>query len=99
MNFYDQTSEQVVINLGSNAVEGHSLISLKSNADKFGYNTLTQKKKRSIISKIADALKEPMLIILLFGFMITFGANLGKQLKNGNYLVALLDMKNLKANL
>ena len=79
MNFYDQTSEQVVINLGSNAVEGHSLISLKSNADKFGYNTLTQKKKRSIISKIADALKEPMLIILLFGFVLALSPVLRRR--------------------
>ncbi|MBQ3596716.1 MAG: calcium-translocating P-type ATPase, PMCA-type [Clostridia bacterium] len=83
MDFYTQSVEKTLTAVNSNATNGLDYSALKQNADKYGYNSLTQKKKKSFFKKVIDALKEPMLIILLFGFAITFGANLGKYLKTG----------------
>ena len=83
MDFYTQSVEKTLTAVNSNATNGLDYSALKQNADKYGYNSLTQKEKKSFFKKVIDALKEPMLIILLFGFAITFGANLGKYLKTG----------------
>ena len=84
MNFYNQTTSQSVKMLNSNAINGLTESGLKSNSQKYGYNVLNEKKKKSIFVRILDALKEPMLIILLFGFFIALGANVGKYLKTGS---------------
>ena len=83
MNFYDVSREKTLSTLNSNAISGLSLSALKKNSQRFGYNELSEKKKKGIFSRVADAVKEPMLLILLFGFFITFGVNLGKFLKSG----------------
>lgn len=51
---------------------------------RFGENRLTPKAPKSFAAKVIDAIKEPMLLILLFGFVITLGANIGKQIKTGD---------------
>lgn len=84
MSFYNQTSSQTASILGSNLINGLSVNSLKSNTQKYGYNVLSEKKKKSLLARILDALKEPMLLILLFGFFIALGANIGKYLKTGS---------------
>ncbi len=83
MNFYDQTISHSIKRLNSDKYKGLSKNSLEENRKTFGENVITEKKSRSIFGRIADALKEPMLLILLFGFVITFGANLGKYIKSG----------------
>lgn len=84
MNFHSQSAVLVAKEFNSDVNNGLSSDSLRLNANKYGYNVITKKKNRSMFSRICDAIKEPMLIILLFGFFITFGVNLGKQLKNGS---------------
>lgn len=54
------------------------------NLKRYGRNTLEKKKKKSLISRIFASLTEPMLLILVFSLIITFGANLGKFLKSGD---------------
>ena len=83
MNFYDKSIEYTVNALSSDKNRGLSDSALKNSRLKHGVNALTKKQKRKFIFKVFDALKEPMLIILLFGFVITFGTNLGKFLKTG----------------
>lgn len=83
MNFYDQTKQSVLQNFNSDLKSGLSKQGLKTNVERFGYNTLTEKKQKSLMGRIGEALKEPMLLILLFGFMVAFGANLGKFIKTG----------------
>lgn len=83
MNFYDVSREKTLSALDSDATKGLSLLALKKNSQRFGYNSLTEKKQKSLLSRMADALKEPMLLILMFGFFITLGVNLGKYLKSG----------------
>ncbi|MBR2870751.1 MAG: calcium-translocating P-type ATPase, PMCA-type [Clostridia bacterium] len=83
MNFYDKPINQVISSLNSDQKNGLSRESLTLNSQKYGYNSLSKAKKTSLIKRIGNALKEPMLLILLFGFMIAFGANLGKFIKSG----------------
>ncbi len=52
-------------------------------SNKYGANSLTKKKKRTFFSRLIDAFKEPMLLILLFGFVLAFGTGLGKFFKTG----------------
>ncbi len=84
MYFYDKTQQEVLKEVNSSDSKGLSQSSLKSNVERYGYNALTEKKKRGVIKRIGDAIKEPMLLILLFGFIVAFGANLGKFIKTGD---------------
>ena len=83
MAFHDRPIWYALKEFNSNATVGLTSKIAKNNAQKFGSNAITQRKKRNLFSKIFDALKEPMLIILLFGLALTFGTNLGKFLKTG----------------
>lgn len=83
MNFYDCSIEKTIQSLGSDKNNGLNGFSYRENSQKYGFNSLTPKKKRSIFKRIGDAIKEPMLLILIFGFIIAFGANVGKYFKTG----------------
>jgi len=50
----------------------------------YGKNVLTKRKKKGFFSKLFSALLEPMLVILIFAFVIAFGTNLGKYIKSGD---------------
>ena len=81
MHFYDKSQQEVLKEFNSSDANGLTKAGIQRNVELYGYNTLTEKKKRGFISRIGDAMKEPMLLILLFGFIIAFGANLGKYIK------------------
>ncbi|MCQ2387167.1 MAG: calcium-translocating P-type ATPase, PMCA-type [Clostridia bacterium] len=83
MEFYSKSVENTLTILGVNKVKGLSSERAKENLNKYGLNQLTKQKEKSLLAKIFDSLKEPMLIILMFSFTIAFGANLGKYLKTG----------------
>lgn len=53
------------------------------NANLYGKNLLKAKKEKSLLSRILEALCEPMMLILIFSLLITFGTNLGRFLKGG----------------
>ncbi len=55
-----------------------------SSIKNYGTNTITQKRGKSFIRKVLDALCDPMIIILEFALIITLGINIGKQIKGGN---------------
>jgi len=84
MHFFNQPVKSVLDNFSVNEKRGLSYEMVKQNTAKFGQNLLTQKKKKGFFARVLDAVKEPMLIILLFGFCIALGANIGKQLKTGD---------------
>lgn len=83
MSYHDKSIEYTVKALDSNLSQGLTLSAVKSGYSKYGKNVLSKKKKRSFFSKITEALSEPMLIILLFSFVIAFGVEIGKLLKTG----------------
>ncbi len=84
MDYYRKTSDAAIHEFDSDMKSGLTEKQVEINRLKYGKNSITGKKKKSIFAKIADAVKEPMLIILLFGFFIALGANIGKELKSGD---------------
>lgn len=83
MEFYDKSAEYAVKSLKSNINFGLTPAQVGERLNKFGFNKLTGEKKRGFFTRLLSALKEPMLLILTFGLIIAFGANLGKLLKTG----------------
>ena len=83
MNFYDKDLDQIIVSLNSDKNLGLGKNEQIKNVQKFGRNVLTMQKKLSFFNRLINAIKEPMLVILLFGFIITFGSALGKFFKTG----------------
>lgn len=83
MNFYANTIDYAVNFFNSDKDSGLSTQAIKENTQKYGVNSLTKAKKKSFFSKLISALSEPMMLILLFGFIIAFGTKLGTYIKTG----------------
>lgn len=83
MNYHAKSAAEVLKELGTTE-KGLSVGEVSARRIKFGANELTTKAEKSFIKRVISALKEPMLVILLFGFCITFFANVGKHLKTGD---------------
>lgn len=83
MHVHNLTANQVLGHYNVNINKGLSESQVQQNVIKYGKNMLTPKKKAGIFSKILDCLKEPMLLILAFGLILTLGTNLGKFFKTG----------------
>lgn len=83
MEYYSKTAEFAARQFGSDTVRGLTSARAEKNKTKFGDNRLSRKKKRGLLRRTAEALKEPMLIILIFGFIIAFGTALGGYIKTG----------------
>ncbi|MBE5733644.1 MAG: calcium-translocating P-type ATPase, PMCA-type [Clostridiales bacterium] len=83
MTFHDLTVQAVLTKLNVDKNTGLTETGVKKSCEKYGNNTLSKGKKRGFFRRVVDALKEPMLIILCFGFMIAFGTGLGKYFKTG----------------
>ncbi len=83
MTFHAKPFAVALSTLNSDEYNGLSRENLDKNRTKYGINSLTKAKKQGFFSRFFNALKEPMLIILLFGFVLAFGVNLGKYFKTG----------------
>ncbi|MBQ9485251.1 MAG: calcium-translocating P-type ATPase, PMCA-type [Clostridia bacterium] len=82
MNYHAKSAEDVLKELKSGK-NGLSQSEAAARLKKFGGNELTPKAEKSFFGRVIDAVKEPMLMILFVGFLITFGANIGKYIKTG----------------
>ena len=83
MLFYSKSKEFLLQEFKSDEKRGLNEKNLKISRQKYGENKLTAEKKKPLFIKITDALLEPMILILSFGFLITLGVNIGKLLKTG----------------
>lgn len=63
--------------------EGLTVAARMQNLKRYGRNALEKKKKKGLLSRIFASLTEPMLLILVFSLIVTFGVNFGKFLKSG----------------
>lgn len=82
MDYQAKTIDDCIKGLNTSR-EGLTDAEARKRLSAFGYNELTQKKEKGFFRRVLDAVKDPMLIILLFGFLITLGANIGKYIKTG----------------
>lgn len=83
MDFHADGINLVAERLNTDVERGLSRKNREINERKYGKNVLTKKKKRGFFSRLSGALKEPMLIILIFSFLLALGTNVGKYLKSG----------------
>lgn len=81
MEFYDKTAEKTVKALNTSINYGLTAKEANLRLKKYGENSLSRQKKKGFFSKVIDALKEPMLLILAFGFILSLGSCLGEFFK------------------
>ncbi len=83
MDFHSAPLSQLALNFDSNLTEGLTARATEKNQSKYGKNLLEKAKKQSFFARLVCALKEPMIIILAFSFILALGTNLGKYFKSG----------------
>ncbi|MBE7087688.1 MAG: magnesium-transporting ATPase, partial [Clostridiales bacterium] len=83
MQYHSLTVPQTLSNLGVNPKKGLTKSALVATQKKYGKNELSSAKPKGLIQRIFISLKEPMMLILLFSFVVAFGISLGKFLKTG----------------
>ncbi len=84
MEFYKEKADNIIKNFNSDKTLGLTEEKVRINREKFGSNTLSKKRKKSLVARIFDALVEPMMLILVFALIITLGVNVGKAIKGGD---------------
>ena len=83
MNYFDKDIDYAVKHFSSNKHFGLDQKAQKLSQEKYGRNILTKTKKQGFVSRVFNAFKEPMLIILMVAFIVAFGTNIGKYFKTG----------------
>ena len=83
MDFYRSGTQKAAEYFNSDVLFGLKPETVKKNKEKFGKNKITEKKKQGFFKKVMTALSEPMLIILLFSFVVALGVNIGRFVKTG----------------
>ena len=75
-NAYLKARQELLQNLESSQEYGLTKEQVQKNSDKYGKNKLTEIKRKNLFFRILDALKEPMLILLLVAWGITVAVNI-----------------------
>lgn len=83
MEFYCKPIEFTAKHFKTSINSGKKSADVTASIQKYGLNKLTASKKKGFFSKLFSALKDPMMIILLFSLVIAFGTKLGSFLKTG----------------
>lgn len=83
MNYHAKSAADAMKELGARK-NGLNADEISARRNKFGGNELTERSERGFFARVIAALKEPMLLILFVGFLITFFANIGKHFKTGD---------------
>ncbi len=76
--------EKCVKKYGADPKNGLTDEKVAVNRRLYGKNELSAVKGKSLFRRIIDALFDPMLVILEFAGIVTFGVNLGKAIKGGD---------------
>lgn len=84
MNYYDCPVSKVLKELNTDRKFGLNKESLALSRKVYGKNVLTEKRHKSLVKRLIEALLEPMMLILTVAFIITLGVNIGKVLKGGS---------------
>lgn len=78
MDYFSRPINQVLAELKVSENIGLNSNEVSDNRNKFGSNKITEKKSKTIVKRLIDALLEPMMLILVIAFTITLGINIGK---------------------
>lgn len=82
MAFFNSDAESVVRDFETDACSGLSAEQVKRNAEKYGVNEFTRTKPKSLFRRIFEAATEPMLILLIFAWIITMAVNIVREVQN-----------------
>ncbi|MDO5114814.1 MAG: calcium-translocating P-type ATPase, PMCA-type [Synergistaceae bacterium] len=77
---YQESAEETLRRLGTDAREGLNEGQLRRNRELYGVNSFTREKPVSLIRRAAEALREPMMILLLFAAFVTLAVNVARAL-------------------
>ena len=80
--FFNTDTESVVRDFESDARSGLSPEQVKRNAERYGTNEFTRTKPKSLFRRIFEAATEPMLILLIFAWIITMAVNIVREVQN-----------------
>lgn len=83
MDFHCKTAEETLKFFDSDLKTGLTERKVVNSIEKYGKNVVETKKKNGFIKRLFGALSEPMMTILLIGFLIAFGTKLGSFIKTG----------------
>lgn len=72
MQFHQLDKETIIKDLKTTVEQGLSQIEVNQRLDKYGLNELEKPKKRSLLLKFFDQLKDFMIVILLFAAILSF---------------------------
>ena len=84
MNSYLDSKEKIIQELGSNQEIGLSDQEVLESRELYGENAFSQEKPVSLFKRIIEALKEPMIFILIIAAVITISVNIFKMV-NGQH--------------
>lgn len=80
---YLKSGEEVLSSLAVDPYHGLTQEQIAENGEKYGHNSFSPKKKKSILRQIWDGAKEPMIILLWLAALITLGVNLVRYFNGG----------------
>lgn len=81
MEYFQRSKEDVLRDLEVDASLGLSDKEVSQNRETYGKNEFSPGEKSSLFESIVEALKEPMVFILLIAALLTIGMNVYKQLQ------------------
>ncbi|MGN1298446.1 MAG: calcium-translocating P-type ATPase, PMCA-type [Candidatus Scatovivens sp.] len=70
-NWFNQTSDEIIKKLNTDAQKGLSDEEVKKRQEKYGFNELKENKKKSLIQKFLEQFKDFMIIILIIAAIIS----------------------------
>ena len=83
MNSYQEKKIETLKRLGTDPEIGLNDKEVMVNREKYGSNSFTREKGKSVLKRIVDATSEPMIIMLLVAAIITLGVNLVQLFSGG----------------
>ena len=83
MNEWMGSKEGLLEKLGTDASGGLTPRQVETNRQRYGANRLTRNKPESMAERIRDAVREPMIIMLIMAWLIALGVNIFQSVTGG----------------
>ena len=84
MKPYTNTPDKLATALNTNLTNGLTAAQVAENIERYGTNTLAKAAKVGLLKRIATALCDPMLIMLMAAVLITTGVNIALSVSGGH---------------